>query len=142
MSGSSLVDAAMVKKVVDLYYRLPNIQLGATMKLAGFSDEEYDNIVLRRIIQRALPGGSIKSFMIRLMRYESSRRIYRRLYRQQVELSAILQGGMMMMIPMRMMIIMKQKSCQTMLTTTRNNTTINLKRTWDNGRQRGKTMTY
>ena len=46
-----------------------------------------------------------------------------------------------MMIPMRMMIIMKQKSCQTMLTITRNNTTINLKRTWDNGRQRGKTMT-
>jgi hypothetical protein len=132
----------MVKKVVDLYYRLPKIQLGATMKLAGFSDEEYDNIVLRRIIQRALPDGSIKSFMIRLMRYESSCWIYCWLYCQQVELSAILQGGMLMMIPVRMMIIMKQKSCQTMLTTTRNNTTINLNRTWDNGRQRGKTMTY
>ena len=77
-----MVDAAMVKKVVDLYYRLPNLQLGEAMKLAGFSDEELNNIVLRRIIQRALPGGCIKSFRAiinahstpppsRLMRYES-----------------------------------------------------------------------
>ena len=82
MSGSSLVDPALVKKVVDLYYRLPNLLLGEAMKLAGFNDEESNDIVLRRIIQRALPGGCIKSFWAiinahstpppsRLMRYES-----------------------------------------------------------------------
>ena len=72
----------MVSKVIDLYHRLPNIKLGEAMKLAGFSDDDYHNIVLRRIIQRALPGGSVKAFRAsiavystpvpsRLMRYES-----------------------------------------------------------------------
>ena len=36
----------MIVKVIDLYYLLPNIQLGEAMILAGFSDDEYDNIVL------------------------------------------------------------------------------------------------
>ena len=61
MSGSSLVDKAMMKKVVSIYRRLPNIQLGEVMKLAGFGDDEI-NKTTRRIIQRALPGGSLKAF--------------------------------------------------------------------------------
>jgi len=61
MRGSSLVDAAVIGKLVDLYHRLPNIQLGEAMKLAGFSDDEI-NPATRRIIQRALPGGSLKTF--------------------------------------------------------------------------------
>jgi hypothetical protein len=61
MIGSSLVDAAVIGKLVDLYHQLPNIQLGEAMKLAGFSNDEI-NPTTRRIIQRALPGGSLKAF--------------------------------------------------------------------------------
>ena len=76
-----MVDKAMMKKVVSIYRRLPNIQLGEVMKLAGFGDDEI-NKTTRRIIQRALPGGSLKAFRAsiaanstpapsRLMRYEN-----------------------------------------------------------------------
>ena len=50
------IDDAMMKKITDIVNRLPQIQVGEAMLLAGFSNDEIADTVLRSMIESILPA--------------------------------------------------------------------------------------
>ncbi len=68
MSKSNLADLAKLKKLIKICLRMPQILVSAAMKLAEYSNEEIAILSLRRFIQHALPGGSLKGLRVHVAR--------------------------------------------------------------------------
>ena len=54
------VDLAKKKKFVDIFLLMPETRVADAMRSAKFTKEDIANLGMRRFLQRALPGGSIK----------------------------------------------------------------------------------
>ena len=56
------VDSAKKKKFISIFILRPESSVINVMKQAKFTKEDIANVHLRRFLQHALPGGSIKGF--------------------------------------------------------------------------------
>ena len=54
------VDSAKKKKFVDIFLLMPETCVADAMRSAKFTEEDIANLAMRRLLQRALPGGSIQ----------------------------------------------------------------------------------
>ena len=54
------VDSAKKNKFVDIFLLIPETGVADAMRSAKFTEEDITNLRMRRFLQRALPGGSIK----------------------------------------------------------------------------------
>ena len=54
------VDSAKKKKFVDIFLLMPETRVADDMRSAKFTKEDIANLGMQRLLQRALPGGSIK----------------------------------------------------------------------------------
>jgi hypothetical protein len=54
------VDSAKKKNFISIFFLWPESSVDNVMKQAKFTEEDIANVNLRRYLQRALPGGSIK----------------------------------------------------------------------------------
>jgi hypothetical protein len=60
------VDLAKKKKFLDFILQMPKLHVPDAMKLAMFSDEDIADFGLRRFLQRALPGDTVKAMKAQL----------------------------------------------------------------------------
>jgi hypothetical protein len=60
------VDPAKKKKFLNFILQMPKLRVLDAMKLAMFSDEDIADLGLRRFLQRALPGGTVKAMKAHL----------------------------------------------------------------------------
>ena len=56
------VHSAKKKKFINIFLLMPESSVINAMRQATFTEEDIANVHLRRFLQRALPGGSIKGF--------------------------------------------------------------------------------
>jgi len=63
------VDPAKKKKFLNFLLQSPKLRVPDAMKLANFSDEDIADLALRRFLQRALPGGTVKAMKAHLGDY-------------------------------------------------------------------------
>jgi hypothetical protein len=54
------VDPAKKEKFINIFIQRPKSSVFSVMKQAKFTKEDIADVALRRFLQRALPGGSIK----------------------------------------------------------------------------------
>jgi hypothetical protein len=54
------VDSAKKKELINIFLLMPETRVDDAMKKAKFTEEDIANLLLRCLLQRALPGGSIK----------------------------------------------------------------------------------
>ncbi len=54
------VDSAKKNKFVDIFLLMPETGVVDAMRSAKFTEEDIADLQMRRFLQRALPGGSIK----------------------------------------------------------------------------------
>jgi hypothetical protein len=60
------VDPAKKKKFLNFILQMPKLRVPDAIKLVMFSDEDITNLGLRRFLQRALPGGTVKVMKVHL----------------------------------------------------------------------------
>jgi hypothetical protein len=60
------VDPAKKKKFLNFILQMPKLHVPDAMKLAMFSNEDIADLGLRRFLQRALPGGTVKAMKVHL----------------------------------------------------------------------------
>ncbi len=60
------VDPAKKKKFLNFILQMPKLCVPDAMKLAMFSNEDIADLGLRRFLQRALPGGTVKAMKAHL----------------------------------------------------------------------------
>jgi hypothetical protein len=60
------VDTAKKKKFLNFILQMPKLRVPDAMKLAMFSNEDIADLGLRRFLQRALPGGTVKATNVHL----------------------------------------------------------------------------
>jgi hypothetical protein len=68
MFKSSFADPAKLKNLIVIFLWMPQIQLQEAMGLAKYSIKEIADIAFRGLLQRALPGGSIKGLRAHVAR--------------------------------------------------------------------------
>jgi hypothetical protein len=60
------VDPAKKKKFLNFILQMPKLHVPDAMKLAMFSNKDIADLELRRFLQRALPGGTVKAMKVHL----------------------------------------------------------------------------
>jgi hypothetical protein len=62
------VDPALKKLFIKIFLKTPDSTVINAMRQANFTEENIANIKMRRYLQRALPGGSIKGMKAKILR--------------------------------------------------------------------------
>ncbi len=66
VSRQFTVDPAKKKKFLNFILQMPKLCVPDAMKLAMFSDQDIADLGLRRFLQHALPGGTVKAMKAHL----------------------------------------------------------------------------
>ena len=61
------VDPALKKQFIEVFLMTPHSTVIDAMRQANFTEEDIANHKMRRYLQRALPGGSIKGMKAKIM---------------------------------------------------------------------------